>query len=200
MKRIDVLTLAAALLISASQWALAQTAPVNPFPPGQFGAPNYGIGPSANGLYGPGYYAPNGIGLGAPQPIEVDPSLRFGTYPSYPSAGPRAFGPILGEPFRELSRVTWPSRGPIVIRHRADAKDDLHYTLNGLKYSIKPGYEQKFEDDRKWIIAFGDEKTEKPKRYTLTAGAYRFIARADGYDLFEQVAKGDAPAASSGGP
>lgn len=195
MKRINVLSLAAVLILSTSQWSAGQTAPATPYPfaPGHFGGPAFGPGPSPGGLYGPGYYAPNGIGLGGPRPVEVDPSLRYGTYPSYPSASPRSFGPILGEPFRELSRITWPSRGPIVIRHRADAKEDLSYTLNGLTYSIKPGYEQKFEDDRKWIIALGDEKTKKPKRYTLTAGDYRFISREGAYDLFEDLPKA-APA------
>lgn len=77
------------------------------------------------------------------------------------------------------------------------ASAPLSYMLNGTSYSIKPGYVQKFPDDRVWTIEFlrGGNRSQV-MRYQLTAGNYLFDANEDGWDLKRALpAQAPAPAA-----
>lgn len=158
-----------------------------------FGPTYQGFGTYGFGTYGPGFYGPgvNGIRVGPPSAMSIDPSLRFHTYPGssgsyvYPLR-PGSALPSINDPLRT---ITWPSRGKISINLSAEATGDVSYTLNGVDYTIKPGYAQNFEDDRKWIISYADSETKKPVRYTLTAGAYRFLPSKTGFRLHEVIDK-----------
>lgn len=65
-----------------------------------------------------------------------------------------------------------------------EATGSLSYVLNGTTYTIKPGYNQTFVDDRVWTIEFlrGGNRSQ-PLRYQLTAGTYVFEADENGWDL-----------------
>jgi hypothetical protein len=79
--------------------------------------------------------------------------------------------------------VNWPSRGKITILNPTATGSEVNYSLNKSTYKIKPGYSQKFEDDRNWIVAFGSGGEKGDVRYTLTAGTYQFVATDAGWDL-----------------
>jgi hypothetical protein len=200
-----------ALLAPPSLPVFGQVATAGPgaIGPSYFGPTYQGFGGYGNGIYGPGYYGPgtSGLRLGGSGPLGVDPSLHYHTYPSYSSPAPRygaPLAPVFGSPLyrnpRALSPapVTRPSRGAITIVHDKEAASDIRYTLNGATYTIKPGYVQKFEDDRTWVIAFdaGDAKRESKKelRYTLATGTYSFQGPEGAIDLRQVVAKAAAPA------
>jgi hypothetical protein len=160
-----------------------------------FGPINQGYGSYGFGTFGPGYYGPgvSGLHVGPPSAMSIDPSLRFHTYPGhapsyvYPLRSNSGL-PSIHDPLRTLP-VTWPSRGKIAIHLSAEATTDITYTLNGTEYTIKPGYAQNFDDDRKWIISYADSESKKPIRYTLTAGAYRFLQNKVGFSLHEEIEK-----------
>lgn len=163
--------------------------------PRYFGPTYQGYGSYGFGTFGPGYYGPgvSGLHVGPPSAMSIDPSLRFHTYPgrapsyAYPWRSPSGL-PSLNDPLRTFP-ITWPSRGKISIQLGSDAASDIRYTLNGAEYTIKPGYAQNFEDDRKWIISYTDSETKKRVRYTLTAGNYRFLPSKSGFSLHEETAK-----------
>ena len=72
------------------------------------------------------------------------------------------------------------SGGEIKIIAGADMPGNIGYLLNGTEYDMKPGFSQKFVEDRTWVIQFrsGDE-TSDVVEYTLNAGTYQFVV-ADG--------------------
>lgn len=195
-----------ALIVLSVPIAVGQDVPFgNPAPlgsaaegaisPRYFGPTYQGFGFYGFGTYGPGFYGPGASGLrvGPPSAMSIDPSLRFHTYPGYSPPyvqplPPNSGLPSISDPLRTLP-VTWPSRGKININLSAEATGDISYTLNGVNYTIKPGYAQNFDDDRKWIISYEDSETKKPIRYTLTAGTYRFLPNKSGFGLHEVVDK-----------
>jgi hypothetical protein len=174
-----------------------------------YGSPNfYHFGAFGNGIYGPGYnglgiYSPgiNRLSYGGSSPLGVDPSLYYHTYPNYsspylPPLAPNTGLPSLSDGVLLYPRIkpatfTWPSRGKIRIELPADAAADIDYALNSDKYTIKPGYNQTFDDDRKWTMTSTDGAFKK--RYLLTAGNYRFYKFDTGWELREVI---DKPAAS----
>lgn len=188
-----------ALLILTAAVASAQQP--SAFGPSYFGPTYNGFGGYGNGVHGPGYYGtgPLGSPLYQPSPLYIDPSLRFHTYPSFnnPSPSGAPLAPALGDSAlggplspRYFSRslpiespATWPSRGKIEIRHAANAKEDLTYALNGSTYTIRPGYLQKFDEDRLWILSLGEKTTLPKSRYTLAAGTFQFGKGEKGWEL-----------------
>ncbi len=98
---------------------------------------------------------------------------------------------------QSLLRNTKPaSRGEIKIIHKKDAASEVHYTLSGAKFTIKPGEDQTFADDRNWVIAIENSSTPessspeintKPRRYTLKAGTYQFVPAEGGWNIKEVV-------------
>ena len=65
-----------------------------------------------------------------------------------------------------------------------EATGSLSYVLNGTTYTIKPGYNQTFVDDRVWTIEFlRAGNRSQPLRYQLTAGTYVFDFDENGWDL-----------------
>lgn len=161
--------------------------------PRYFGPAYSGFGTYGFGVYGPGYYGRGAWGYPgvAPHTAPIDPSLYYHTYPyqtspGHPSAGLRPTLPYPSRPWWGAPSVPPRSRGKIVIAHEKSADESVEYTLNGYRYQIQPGYVQQFEDDRTWVIAFDGEAPEKPIRYTLTAGRYRFLKRETGWDLVRE--------------
>ena len=76
------------------------------------------------------------------------------------------------------------SKGEIRLIFPQDATDSLAYRLNGTLYSIKPGYQQTFVEDRNWIIEFSQLGIPNSlRRYRLTAGTYLFSYDENGWDL-----------------
>ena len=58
--------------------------------------------------------------------------------------------PVVADPVPEATF----SGGPITITNPATNKETLSYTLNGIAYTILPGYSQDFRADRAWAIQF----------------------------------------------
>jgi hypothetical protein len=75
---------------------------------------------------------------------------------------------------------------PIVIANLADAGQPLRYLLNGYEYTIEPGHEQKFVEDRDWLVQFGSGGTLGDVQHSLTAGRYVFRHTDGGWDLLRQ--------------
>lgn len=149
------------------------------------------------GLYGTyGGYQPLGISSG-----------RGYANPPYMYSSPGASPPLsmdggtysLGAQRRlnSLLRNAKPtSRGDIKIIHKKDASSEVEYSLNDAKFTIKPGEEQTFADDRNWVIAIprvsqsessSAEANPKPNRYTLKAGTYQFVHSENGWTIKEVV-------------
>lgn len=151
----------------------------------------------------------------------VLPSYRYGGHGYYPSyslyddnLGYRSFYPVapsgtLAAPSNALPAVSrvvigagantpkqtrWPTRGPVILSNPKDSGGDVRYTLNGTEYTIKPGYQQKFEDDRAWVVAFGSGGAKGDLKYTLVAGTYKFLPAETGWDL--KLSKEAVPAPS----
>ena len=76
------------------------------------------------------------------------------------------------------------NKGEIRLIFPQEATDSLAYRLNGTLYSIKPGYQQTFVEDRNWIIEFSQFGIPNSlRRYRLTAGTYLFSNDENGWDL-----------------
>jgi hypothetical protein len=71
----------------------------------------------------------------------------------------------------------------ITISSPASAQGEVRYLLGSTEYSMKPGYRQKFKNDREWVIAFGSGGSRGEVRYTLGPGAFEFRLTDDGWDL-----------------
>jgi hypothetical protein len=92
-----------------------------------------------------------------------------------------------------ITSPSGPSRpaGTIKLVCPKTAGGPLTYALNGLVYTIQPGYSQTFRDDRAWTLEFkrGGEGSEVA-RYALKAGVYNFAVGASGWELQQP---GNAP-------
>jgi len=98
------------------------------------------------------------------------------------------------------------SGGLITITNPADSKTTLSYTLNGVQYTIPPGYSQELRADRLWVIQFSRGSNLGDVRYQLEPGLYTFSGTDHGWELFHgvrepgpMIAAPSAPAAPSVG-
>lgn len=138
--------------------------------------PSYGYG-------GHGYYSgyslyDDNFGFRAFYPVA--PSATLGA-PS--NSLPAVSRVVIGSNSNSQKQSRWPTRGPVIISNPKDSGGDVRYTLNGTEYTIKPGYQQKFEDDRAWVVAFGSGGAKGDLKYTLVAGTYNFVPAESGWDL-----------------
>ena len=60
----------------------------------------------------------------------------------------------------------------------------LNYTLDGIAYSIPPGYSQEFREDRAWVIQFSRAANVDQARYGLQSGQYTFTSTDRGWELY----------------
>jgi len=148
---------------------------------GGFGYPGYsGFGyggyPYGYGYgYGPGYGYGYGPGLG----IGISSAPRYYSTPvyAYPSTAIVGSRPAVSQPTFD--------NGPIVITNPAANDQPVDYTLNGLRFSIKPGQSQKIIHDRDWIVDFSRGDGKGSAQYALKSATYKFKPTDKGWELFE---------------
>ena len=75
---------------------------------------------------------------------------------------------------------------PIKITNPAANGVALSYTLNGVVYSIPPGYSQDLVEDRSWVIDFSRGADMGVARYSLEPGIYSFAHSGRGWELFRR--------------
>ncbi len=76
------------------------------------------------------------------------------------------------------------SGGPIKIVNPASNRTTLRYTLDGVVYSIPPGYSQQLRDDRPWVILFSRGPGMEEAQYRLRSGRYAFTSTNHGWELY----------------
>jgi hypothetical protein len=163
----------------------------------------YGYGGYGYGGYGPGYGYGRGPGYYAPPVvITAQPAQRHYHHyhtqtaaPAYSSAGvdvssvlvqsPAASQAVSSVPQNIPKAKSYPG-GQIIISNPADSGQPLSYLLNGHEYTIQPGHEQKFAEDRDWVIAFGSGGKLGDVKYSLHEGSYQFRSGSDGWELQKQ--------------
>jgi hypothetical protein len=212
---------AVALMCLSLSFAIAATAQAQ----AQYGGPYYSFGPPSYQNFSP-YFPPSypNYDSGYPRYYSGAQMHRFdgglyGTYGGYQPLGISSGRGYANPPYmysspgaapllsmdggtyslgaqRRLRSLTRPSRGEIKIVHKKDASSEVHYSLNGVEFTIKPGEEQVFADDRNWVIAIQDQTDAKPHRYTLKTGNYQFVASEKGWNLKQIVPKKTPPASA----
>jgi hypothetical protein len=88
--------------------------------------------------------------------------------------------PIVPDPVPEATF----SGAPIKITNPATNKETLSYTLNGIAYTILPGYSQDFREDRAWAIQFSRGANLNQAEYGLQSGLYTFTSTDHGWELY----------------
>jgi hypothetical protein len=73
---------------------------------------------------------------------------------------------------------------PIRITNPATNGVTLSYMLNGVTYSIAPGYSQDLTLDRSWVVNFSRGGNFGEARYGLEPGLYSFAPTDHGWELF----------------
>ena len=89
-----------------------------------------------------------------------------------------------------------PPTAPSVIVITNSSKNDrlITYSVNGVRFTIKPGQSQTLLRDRPWIIEFRRGKGRDLARYALKSGIYDFQQTDYGWELFDTTR---APPAST---
>lgn len=146
------------------------------------GVGNYG-GYGGYGGYAPGYggyggYPPGYGGYGGPRyapPVYVPPPVSYGggvrTY-ARPQVAANPLPPKAGYGL------------PIRIVSPEEVGTPLSYSLNGHKFTIKPGETQDLVNDRDWVIEFDRGEEFGTGRYTLSPGTYEFKLTDHGWETF----------------
>ena len=158
-----------------------------------FGNGGVRVGIGNGGLYGPGYgYGPRlgyGVGYGpgygyAAPPVLVQPYPVYQPQPvlSQPQYIPQPTG--VSEPYSLTTPTPLADGGEILLFSPATNPGDLHYTLNGIPYTMAPGTKQKFKNDRTWTIEF-ESSPGSVSQYTLTSSRYKFKPSDEGLGLFQ---------------
>ena len=76
------------------------------------------------------------------------------------------------------------SGNPIKIVNPEKIGVTLNYSLNGVNYSIPPGYSQDLVQDRTWTIRFSRGPSLGQAEYGLEPGLYKFARTDHGWELF----------------
>lgn len=88
--------------------------------------------------------------------------------------------------------------GVIRIANPASAEGAIKYTINGYRYTMRPGETQTINADRSWTIRFDRGTGASVARYALRSGNYTFGISERGWELFRGTATvSDAPDAPS---
>jgi hypothetical protein len=109
-------------------------------------------------------------------------SWYWGTDYRYPVTPYVVERPIIVNPLPDAQF----SGGPIKITNPATNKVTLSYTLNGVTYTIPPGYTQDLREDRPWVIDFSRGANFGQGRYSLESGLYSFSLSASGWELYRR--------------
>jgi hypothetical protein len=151
-------------------------------------AAGYGYGGYGYGYGRPGYYPPPVVI--APAPVQRHYHHTHVVTPSYSQAvSSPAYSStttIQSSVPQNVAKPKTYSGGPIVISNPADSGQALSYLLNGYEYTIQPGHEQKFNEDRDWSISFGSGGSLGNVQYTLHEGNYQFSSTKEGWDLIQK--------------
>ena len=67
--------------------------------------------------------------------------------------------------------------------------DPVAYTLNGKRYDMSPRQSQKLTSKPSWILEFDRGGSFGTARYTLSQGAYKFVATERGWDVVQDAGK-----------
>ena len=97
------------------------------------------------------------------------------------------YGYYSGVPYvaeRPIYQNPPPSGLPIKITNPAKNAVTLSYTLNGVPYTIPPGYSQQLVQDRAWVIGFSRGANFGEAQYGLEPGVYSFSASDHGWELY----------------
>lgn len=76
------------------------------------------------------------------------------------------------------------SGGLIRITNPAANNVTLSYTLDGVAYTIAPGYSQDLREDRAWVIQFSRGTNLGQAQYGLHSGLYSFDSSNQGWELY----------------
>jgi hypothetical protein len=79
------------------------------------------------------------------------------------------------------------SGGPITITNPETNQGAMNYTLDGVAYTIAPGYSQDFRADRAWVLQFSRGANLEQKRYELESGMYTFGRTDQGLELYRSA-------------
>ena len=82
---------------------------------------------------------------------------------------------------------------PVETKRPAKAQQPIDFTLNDLKYTIRPGETVNLRSDQLWIIRFSAGPQRADRRYSLPPGHYTFKRVPNGWDLVRS--KREPPAA-----
>lgn len=151
-----------------------------------YGRHTGGIGVYDNGFYDygynsrPSYFVPSTSSYYGPSTY-IQPQAVYRPAVTVPSNS------IPGKP------TLVPSAEDITISSPASAQGEVRYLLGSNEYSMKPGYRQKFANDREWVIAFGSGGSRGEVRYTLGPGAFEFRLTDAGWDLVKLKSPQSAP-------
>ena len=105
-----------------------------------------------------------------PQPVYVQPQQQYLTQPQYltTTAGPT---PIT-------------DGGEVLLFSPSTNQSDVHYALNGHRFTMPPGTKQRLTNDRVWTIQF-ESSPGQLATYTLSSSRYKFKPTDGGTGLFE---------------
>jgi hypothetical protein len=63
----------------------------------------------------------------------------------------------------------------------------VNYTLNDVRCTMAPGFQQKLPGERAWIIEFDRGGSFGTARYSLTPGKYAFVVTERGWDIIRRT-------------
>ncbi len=153
---------------------------------GGFGYPGYSSFGYSNSPYGYGYGYGYGSGIG----VRIYSTPRYYTAPQYHYSTPQYYTTpqtVIVESKPVAPQPTF-DNGPIVITNPASNDKPAEYTLNGHRFSIKPGQSQKFNHDRDWVVEFSRGEGKETAHYGLKSATYKFKPTDKGWELFEAAA------------
>ena len=129
-----------------------------------------------------------------PDPVIAGPSgpiLMPGPAPSVEvstAAEVLGFPVLAGQPLPEVdAEASQEMTAGVLIRNPDDSGSTVHYTLNGQRHSLEPGYRHNVSSSRKWEIQFDRGGSFGKARYSLPAGSYRFDVTENGWDLVKET-------------
>lgn len=147
---------------------------------GGYGSPGY-YGSWGYGGYPYGYSSGFGLRIySTPRYYYSTPTYVYpNNSPTYAYPNTVVVDPNVGQPTRTFDN------GPIVISSPATNSEPVEYSLNGFRFTIKPGQSQRFTHDRDWIVDF-DRGGGQGAQYSLKSATYKFKKTDRGWELFEQ--------------
>lgn len=83
--------------------------------------------------------------------------------------------------------------GSIVLANPVTNDKPIDYSLNGNRFTIRPGQSQTFSHDRHWVVEFDRGGGLGTAQYGLKAVAYKFKPTIRGWELFESTASTQPP-------